>query len=53
MPTSMSTSINTITLELTSTSKMRVPEIQYSSTASMSTKYEYPSPVYHISRSLS
>ena len=36
--------MSTITLELTSTSTVRVPEIQYSSTASTSTEYENPSP---------
>ena len=40
----MSTSMSTITLELTSTSKVLVPEIQYLSTASTSTEYDYPSP---------
>ena len=40
----MSTSTIAITLELMSTSKVWVPEIQYSSTASTSTEYEYPSP---------
>ena len=44
LSTSMSTRTSTITLELTSTSTVWVPEIQYSSTASMSTEYEYPSP---------
>ena len=33
-----------MTLELMSTSKVQVPEIQYSSTTSTSTEYEYPSP---------
>ena len=42
--TSTSTSMGTITLELTSTSIVRVPEIQYASTASTSTGYEYLSP---------
>ena len=44
LSTGMSTNTSTITLELVSTSKVRVPEIQYSSIASMSTEYEYPSP---------
>ena len=43
---STSTSTSTITLELTSRSTVRVPEIQYSSTVSTSTDYEYPSPGY-------
>ena len=33
-----------MTLELMSTSTVRVQEIQYLSTASASTEYEYPSP---------
>ena len=44
LPTSTSTIMSTITLELTSTSKVQVPEIRYPSTASTSTEYEYPSP---------
>ena len=42
VPEYLSISKSTITLELTSTSKVRVQEIKHSSTASMST--EYPSP---------
>ena len=41
---STSTGTNSVTLELWSTSKVRVPYIQYSSTASTSTEYEYPTP---------
>ena len=44
LPMSTSTIMSTITLELTSTSKVQVPEIRYPSTASTSTEYEYPSP---------
>ena len=44
LSTSTSTSASIITSELTSTSKVWVPEIQYSSTASTITEYEYPSP---------
>ena len=45
---SPSTSTNMSALELTSTSKVRVPEIQYSSISSTSPKYEHPSPItYH------
>ena len=44
MPMSTSTGTNTVTLELWSTSKVRVPYIEYSSTASTSTEYEYPTP---------
>ena len=42
---STSTCTGTIvpTLKLMNTNKVRVPEIQYSSTASTSTEYEYPS----------
>ena len=39
--------MSAITLELTSTSKVRVPEIQYSSTASTSAEYEHPSHGYN------
>ena len=42
-----STSTGTIALELTGTSKVRVPEIQCSNTASTSTEHEYPSPARH------
>ena len=41
--------MSAITLELTNTSKVRVPEIQYSSTASTSAEYEYPSHGYNNS----
>ena len=41
---SASTSISIVGLELMSTSKVQVPEIQYSSTANRSTEYEYPIP---------
>ena len=44
LSTSKSRSTSTIILELTITSAVRVPEIQYSSTASTSTEYEYISP---------
>ena len=41
---STSTSTGAITLELRSTSKVGIPEIQNSSTASRSTEHEYPNP---------
>ena len=39
---STSTNTSTITLELACMSIVRVPKIQYSSTASTCSKYEYP-----------
>ena len=45
LSTSLSTGISTITLEPTSTSKLRVPEVQYSGSTSI--EYKYPSPVDH------
>ena len=44
VPEYLSTSTSTMTLELMSMSTERVPEMQYSSTESSSTEYEYPSP---------